>query len=64
MNKDFALILTAAAREHVSRPATEAAFSVNSEELAGGEEEDFSAVLRRMEEVADFVAVPSEPVTE
>jgi hypothetical protein len=33
-------------------PATEAAFYVNSEELARNAEEDFSAVLRRMEEVA------------
>ena len=52
MNKDFALILKAAAKEHVSMPATEAAFSVNSEELAGNDDKDFSAVLRRMEEVA------------
>jgi len=33
-------------------PATEAAFRVNSEELVHHDEEDFSAVLRRMEEVA------------
>ncbi len=63
MNKDFALILRAAAKDHVRMPATEASFYVNSEELAGGEEEDFSAVLRRMEEVAGLQAVPSEPVT-
>lgn len=49
MNKDFALILDAAVKEHVSMPATEAAFYVNSEELAGNDDEDFSAVLRRME---------------
>lgn len=54
MNKDFQLILKAAAQEHVSMPVTEAAFRVNSEELAKGEEEDFSAVLRRMETVADI----------
>jgi 3-hydroxyisobutyrate dehydrogenase-like beta-hydroxyacid dehydrogenase len=52
MNKDFGLILGAAARANVSMPATEAAFRVNSEELAGGRDEDFSVVLRRMEEVA------------
>jgi 3-hydroxyisobutyrate dehydrogenase len=52
MNKDFQLILAAAAKEQVRMPATEAAFYVNSEELAAGEEEDFSAVLRRIEEVA------------
>jgi 3-hydroxyisobutyrate dehydrogenase-like beta-hydroxyacid dehydrogenase len=52
MNKDFQLILEAAAQENVAMPATEAAFYVNSEELARNAEEDFSAVLRRMEEVA------------
>jgi 3-hydroxyisobutyrate dehydrogenase-like beta-hydroxyacid dehydrogenase len=52
MNKDFQLILEAAAQENIAMPATEAAFYVNSEELARNTEEDFSAVLRRMEEVA------------
>ena len=52
MNKDFQLILKTAAQESVSMPVTEAAFRVNSDELAHGEEEDFSAVLRRMEAVA------------
>jgi hypothetical protein len=33
-------------------PVTEAAFQVNSEELAHHDGDDFSAVLRRMEEVA------------
>jgi len=57
MNKDFQLILNAAAKEQVRMPATETAFYVNSEELDGGNEEDFSAVLRRMEEVAG-VSIP------
>ena len=52
MNKDFQLILEAGAQVHVPMPATEAAFRVNSEELAHNAEEDFSAVLKRMEEVA------------
>lgn len=52
MNKDFGLILRAAGKTDVSMPVTEAAFRVNSEELAEGGDEDFSAVLRRMEEVA------------
>jgi 3-hydroxyisobutyrate dehydrogenase-like beta-hydroxyacid dehydrogenase len=52
MNKDFQLILTAAASAHIPLPATEAAFRVNSEELVQHKEDDFSAVLRRMEEVA------------
>ena len=61
MNKDFELILKAAAKAQVSMPATEAAFYVNSEELAGdGEDEkDFSAVLRRMEEVAGVATIHS-----
>lgn len=63
MNKDFELILKAAAKEHISMPATEAAFYVNSEELAGDDETDFSAVLRRMEEAAGVAAVPSTQTT-
>jgi 3-hydroxyisobutyrate dehydrogenase len=63
MNKDFELILKAAAKQHVSMPATEAAFYVNSEELAGEDEKDFSAVLRRMEEAAGIEAIPADPVT-
>jgi 3-hydroxyisobutyrate dehydrogenase len=60
MNKDFQLILKAAAKEHVSMPATQAAFDVNSEELAGADEKDFSSVLRRMEEVAGIEATPQD----
>jgi 3-hydroxyisobutyrate dehydrogenase len=63
MNKDFQLILEAAVQEHLPMPATEAAFRVNSDELAQNDEEDFSAVLRRMEEVAGIAAIQSEPVT-
>jgi 3-hydroxyisobutyrate dehydrogenase-like beta-hydroxyacid dehydrogenase len=62
MNKDFQLILKAAAQEHVPMPVTEAAFRVNADELSGGDEEDFSAVLRRMESVAGIAAIHSEPV--
>jgi len=58
MNKDFGLILRAAAKADASMPATEAAFRVNSEELARGGDEDFSAVLRRMEEVAGIPSLP------
>jgi 3-hydroxyisobutyrate dehydrogenase len=57
MNKDFQLILKAAAQEHVPMPATDAAFRVNADELASGDEEDFSAVLRRMERVAGVAAI-------
>src|ERR1700730_16447258 len=33
-------------------PATEVSAAINAEEAAGGSEEDFSAVIRRMEEIA------------
>jgi 3-hydroxyisobutyrate dehydrogenase len=59
MNKDFQLILKAAAAAHILLPATEAAFHVNSEELARHDEDDFSAVLRRMEEVAGIADIHS-----
>lgn len=58
MNKDFGLILRAAARADASMPVTEAAFRVNSEELARMGDEDFSGVVRRMEEVAGIPCVP------
>jgi len=61
MNKDFQLILKAAAEAHIPMPATEAAFQVNSEELAhhNNNEDDFSAVVRRMEEVAGIADLHS-----
>jgi 3-hydroxyisobutyrate dehydrogenase len=63
MNKDFQLILKAAAQERVCMPVTEAAYRVNSDELANSVEEDFSAVLRRMEEVSGVAAAHPELVT-
>jgi 3-hydroxyisobutyrate dehydrogenase-like beta-hydroxyacid dehydrogenase len=59
MNKDFQLILSAATEAHLSMPMTESAFRVNAEELADHDEEDFSAVLRRMEEVAGIADLHS-----
>ena len=50
MRKDFGLILNEAARLRLSMSATEAAALINSAEAARGEEEDFSAVIRRMEQ--------------
>jgi 3-hydroxyisobutyrate dehydrogenase-like beta-hydroxyacid dehydrogenase len=50
MSKDFGLILAAAAQLNVSMPATELAAAVTSTEAAIGGEEDFSAVIRRMEQ--------------
>ena len=49
MSKDFGLILAAAARQGISMPATERAAAISSAEAALGGEEDFSAVIRRME---------------
>ncbi len=63
MNKDFQLILKAAAEVHIPMPATEAAFRVNSDELAHHDEDDFSAVLRQMEEVAGIADVHSASMT-
>src|SRR6202158_1688971 len=59
MNKDFQLILKAAAEAHLPMPVTEAAFRVNSDELAHHDGDDFSAVLRRMEEVAGIADIHS-----
>jgi 3-hydroxyisobutyrate dehydrogenase-like beta-hydroxyacid dehydrogenase len=52
MSKDFGLILAAAAQLDVSMPATECAAAISAAEAATGEEEDFSAVIRRMEQAA------------
>jgi 3-hydroxyisobutyrate dehydrogenase-like beta-hydroxyacid dehydrogenase len=49
MRKDFGLILNEAERVGLSMPATQAAAAMNAEEAASGGEEDFSAVIRRME---------------
>ena len=49
MRKDFGLILNEAERVGLSMPATQAAATLNAEEAASGGEEDFSAVIRRME---------------
>jgi 3-hydroxyisobutyrate dehydrogenase len=58
MHKDFGLALAGAMRAGLSLPATEAAAAVNAAETANGEE-DFSAVVRRMEqEVAAEISMP------
>jgi 3-hydroxyisobutyrate dehydrogenase-like beta-hydroxyacid dehydrogenase len=59
MNKDFQLILKTAARENVPMPATQAAFHVNADQLVQGAEQDFSAVLHRLEEVAGIAVTDS-----
>jgi 3-hydroxyisobutyrate dehydrogenase-like beta-hydroxyacid dehydrogenase len=52
MRKDFGLILAAAKRVELWMPATEKAAAINGTEAAAGREEDFSAVIRRMEQQA------------
>ena len=52
MRKDFGLILNEAAQLGLSMPATEAAAAINSAEAESGIEEDFSAIIRRMEQEA------------
>jgi 3-hydroxyisobutyrate dehydrogenase-like beta-hydroxyacid dehydrogenase len=53
MRKDFDLILSKAADLHVVMPATAAAGERNATEAARGSEEDFSTVIRLMEELSD-----------
>jgi 3-hydroxyisobutyrate dehydrogenase-like beta-hydroxyacid dehydrogenase len=52
MHKDFGLILNAASQLGIRMPSTEAAAGINSAEAESGIEEDFSAVIRRMERQA------------
>jgi len=52
MNKDFGLILNLAAAVGAQMPATRAAFEVNAEQSALGQEQDFSAVILEMEKQA------------
>jgi hypothetical protein len=47
----------------VPESVAEAAFHVNADELAHDDEEDYSAVLRRMENIAGITAMHSAPVT-
>jgi len=60
MRKDFRLVLGAAEQLGLSMPATEAAAATNAEESRAGREEDFSAVIRRMEETAKEEGVAPE----
>jgi 3-hydroxyisobutyrate dehydrogenase-like beta-hydroxyacid dehydrogenase len=59
MHKDFGLVLAAAAPHGLSMPVTEAAAAVNSAEAQSGIEEDFSAVIRRMEQQARAEQAPA-----
>jgi 3-hydroxyisobutyrate dehydrogenase-like beta-hydroxyacid dehydrogenase len=57
MNKDFGLILNLAAAVAAQMPATRAAFEVNAAQSAGGQEQDFSAVILQMEKQAHLGSV-------
>jgi len=57
MRKDFGLILAEAAQFELSMPATGAAAAINSAEAASRSEEDFSAVIRWMEQEAGVESV-------
>jgi 3-hydroxyisobutyrate dehydrogenase len=50
MHKDFGLVLVAADYAGLSLPATETAAAVNADELARGDDVDFSAVVRQLEQ--------------
>jgi 3-hydroxyisobutyrate dehydrogenase-like beta-hydroxyacid dehydrogenase len=52
MRKDFGLVLDAAAHQGLYLPAAEAAAAINYAEAESGSEEDFSAVIRRMQQQA------------
>jgi 3-hydroxyisobutyrate dehydrogenase-like beta-hydroxyacid dehydrogenase len=53
MSKDFHLILETAKSVGVEMPATASASHINSLELAESPDQDFSAVIRQMEELAE-----------
>ena len=61
MGKDFGLVLAAAAQANLEMPATESAAAVNAAEAASDGDEDFSAVVRRMEQqpAADSLLPPA-----
>ena len=52
MNKDFELILQKASSLGVAMPTTAAAYQINQQELTRKQDEDFSAVIRRVEELS------------
>lgn len=60
MHKDFLLIGAKAAKLGVAMPATVEAAKIAGAEAASGREEDFSAVIRAMEEMAEANPIPPE----
>jgi 3-hydroxyisobutyrate dehydrogenase-like beta-hydroxyacid dehydrogenase len=61
MNKDFRLILETAAADKIPMPATAAAFQMNVAELSESNEEDFSAVIKLMERLAQLDTQETRP---
>ena len=59
MNKDFRLILEKAAEVQALMPVTASAFEINTIESSAGADEDFSVVIRTMENLAEVESVPS-----
>jgi 3-hydroxyisobutyrate dehydrogenase-like beta-hydroxyacid dehydrogenase len=62
MRKDFGLILAAVKQSGLWMPATEAAAAFNAAEAESRIEEDFSVVIRRMEQEAGLEKALSRPV--
>jgi len=57
MHKDFGLIIAVAEASGLFMPATESAAVVNAAEAASGREEDFSAVIRLMEQRSSLESI-------
>jgi 3-hydroxyisobutyrate dehydrogenase-like beta-hydroxyacid dehydrogenase len=62
MNKDFRLILETAVAVRAPMPTTAAAFPINNAEFVGHPDHDFSAVIDRMEDLANIN--PAKPKSE
>jgi 3-hydroxyisobutyrate dehydrogenase-like beta-hydroxyacid dehydrogenase len=60
MHKDFLLIGAKAAKLGVAMPATLEATKIADAEASSGREEDFSAVIRAMEQMAEANAMSPE----
>jgi len=61
MHKDFSLVLSRAYDVSVSMPATAAAQQMYTAAMAKGMDEDFSIMIKFMEELAGLSTIPEEP---
>jgi 3-hydroxyisobutyrate dehydrogenase-like beta-hydroxyacid dehydrogenase len=64
MHKDFLLIGAKAAKLGVAMPATVEAAKIAAAEASSGREEDFSAVIRAMEQIAEANASPQKATSQ